>query len=315
MGTMFISYRRSDSATVSGRIYDYLARTFGENNVFKDVYAIPPGVNFAQYIDNHIRTCSVLLAVIGSEWANASDQNGLRRVEDPNDFVRLEIELALKRKIPIIPVLVGGATMPSANILPPSLHNLTLQNAVVVRTQTDFDGDMGRLSLALSRWTKPVTPLKPPGDSASGHPVLRNTLTFGILITVCSFAVVILAASIGNSNQSAMTLLSVLFTAFMLLCCFLAGLGASRRSGLVSSGTSAGLLTGILGALLAGLVIGIVTGSSPSLTTSPSDSVILGDIGVFAGLLLLVALITGAALGNLGGRLGNRRYLRALTRR
>src|SRR5215471_12958663 len=98
MGTMFISYRRSDSTTVSGRIYDNLSRTFGENKVFKDVYAIPPGVNFAEYIDGNIRKCSVLLAIIGSDWVSAVDQNGAPRLDDPNDFVRLEIEQALKRK-------------------------------------------------------------------------------------------------------------------------------------------------------------------------------------------------------------------------
>jgi hypothetical protein len=315
MGTLFISYRRSDATTVSGRIYDNLARTFGENNVFKDVYAIPPGVNFAQYIDGYIRKCSVLLAIIGSEWLSAVDQNGAPRLDDPNDFVRLEIEQALKRKIPVIPLLIDGAAMPAAKLLPASLHELPLQNALAIRTQTDFDGDMARLSVALSRWVKPVTPLRPLSDDSPGHPILRSSLTFSILIAIAALIVGNLAAAMGTANHTPIWFLVGLFTMFLLLSYFLAGLIAARRTGLPSSGTSAGLLTGIGGAVLGGVIFGIVIGSAPDLYGAVSGGSIITTMAACTGALLLAALVLGAALGTVGGRVGNRQYVRALTRR
>lgn len=128
MGAIFISYRREDSEGHAGRLYEDLVDRFGKQAVFFDVSAIEPGQDFRKAIDTHVARCSVLLAVIGPRWLDASA--GTRRIDDPADFVRLEIAAALKRNIPVVPVLVQGAKMPAPAQLPPDLADLAFRNAV-----------------------------------------------------------------------------------------------------------------------------------------------------------------------------------------
>ena len=118
MRAIFVSYRRDDSEGEAGRLFDDLVGHFGEDSVFMDVAAIEVGRDFRKAIDESIATCGVLLAVIGKEWTDAKNEAGQRRLDDPFDFVRLETASALKRDIPVIPVLVHGAKMPRADQLP-----------------------------------------------------------------------------------------------------------------------------------------------------------------------------------------------------
>ncbi len=97
-GHIFISYRRSDSADIAGRIYDRLTGRFGRNPIFKDVDSIPLGLDFKEFLDAKVSECSVLLAIIGDRWLEAIDELGERRLNDPADFVRIEIEFAMKGK-------------------------------------------------------------------------------------------------------------------------------------------------------------------------------------------------------------------------
>jgi hypothetical protein len=143
---IFISYRRSDSAAASGRIYDRLCVAFGEKAVFKDVDVIPPGANYPALLNEAIAHCDVLLAIIGSHWLTAVESNGRRRLDNPDDFVRIEIEAALKRdSVLVIPVLVDDAAMPSTGDLPETLRPLYYRNAATVRNDPDFNRDIGRL--------------------------------------------------------------------------------------------------------------------------------------------------------------------------
>lgn len=130
MRSVFVSYRRKDSEGESGRLFDDLTSHFGSESVFMDVSAIEPGRDFRKAIDLSVTTCSVLLAIIGQEWLELKDAAGRRRLDDPNDFVRLELASALRRDIPLIPVLVRGAKMPEADRLPPDLQELVYRNAV-----------------------------------------------------------------------------------------------------------------------------------------------------------------------------------------
>src|SRR5262249_37070410 len=134
-----------DSSDATGRIYDRLEAHFGGDNVFMDIDAIPLGIDFRDYISQQVQQCDVLLAVIGDQWLDACNDRGERRLDDPSDFVRLEIEAALRRDIPVIPVLVGRATMPDENDLPPTLRNLSYRNAAEVRSGRDFRGHVERL--------------------------------------------------------------------------------------------------------------------------------------------------------------------------
>jgi len=145
MSKVLISYRREDSAHVTGRIYDRLVQQFGRTAVFKDVDNIPLGIDFRTYLEQQVAKCDVFLAVIGRHWMKPQGQKGKSRLADPADFVRLEIEAALKRQIPVIPVLVEGASIPSVDRLPTSLQGLSYRNGIVVRPDPDFHRDMDRL--------------------------------------------------------------------------------------------------------------------------------------------------------------------------
>lgn len=145
MSRIFISYRREDSTDVTGRIYDRLRQEFGAGAVFIDVDSIPFGVDFRKYLDTQVSKCEVFLVVIGRDWIKKRGSKGKSRLEDPGDFVRIEVESALKRDIPIIPVLVSGAAIPPLDRLPAGLQELSYRNALVVRPDPDFHPDMDRL--------------------------------------------------------------------------------------------------------------------------------------------------------------------------
>jgi len=142
---IFISYRREDSEWAVDLIQDRLARHFGSDAIFTDIDSIPLGVNFKDYIDEQVGKCDIFLAVIGEKWLSVTDDGDRPRLQQPGDFVRLEIESALKREIPVIPLLVGNAAIPPANKLPKSLRELALRNGTPIRPKPTFDSDVGRL--------------------------------------------------------------------------------------------------------------------------------------------------------------------------
>jgi len=124
---ILISYRRDDAAYVTGHINDLLRREFGDDAVFTDIDNIALGVDFRAVLDQTVSQCQVLLAVIGSSWLTVQGQDGRPRLQDPADFVRIEIESALQRNIPVIPLLVTGAEMPAAEDLPESPRRIALR--------------------------------------------------------------------------------------------------------------------------------------------------------------------------------------------
>jgi hypothetical protein len=153
-GHIFISYRRSDSADIVGRIYDRLVQEFGRNAIFKDVDSIPLGIDFKGYLDRTLSECNVLLTIIGDRWLDARDADGKRRLEDPDDFVRIEIESALEQGIAVIPLLVRGAQMPEEENLPAELKKLVYRNGISIRPDPDFHRDMDRLISALDEYLR-----------------------------------------------------------------------------------------------------------------------------------------------------------------
>jgi hypothetical protein len=158
MTRIFISYRRSDSLTFTGRIYDRLVDAFGADNVFKDVDRLLVGVDFRSVINREIGSSDVLLAIVGPNWLDAVDEDGKRRLEDPNDFVRLELEFGLRRRtMLLVPVLIGGARMPTEDQLPPSMRDFAFRHAAIVREDPDFRGDISRLIEQITRFAKQNT--------------------------------------------------------------------------------------------------------------------------------------------------------------
>jgi hypothetical protein len=150
MPRIFVSYRREDSESVAGRLHDRLEAHFGRDNVFFDIATIPFGVDFREHLERAVAQCDILLAVIGEAWLEAryrdGPRQGQRRLDDEADFVRIEVESALARDIPVIPVLVGKATMPGERDLPEGLlRGLAFRNAAEVRSGRDFNNHVGRL--------------------------------------------------------------------------------------------------------------------------------------------------------------------------
>lgn len=147
---IFIGYRRDDTADVAGRIFDALESRFGRDRLFKDVDSLRPGADFGKYIKTILPRCRVALILIGPNWANAQDEDGRRRLDDPHDWVRIEIEIALSSGgLDVVPVLVNGAPMPRAEELPTSLHPLLRRHAATIRRDPDFRDDIERLATAL----------------------------------------------------------------------------------------------------------------------------------------------------------------------
>jgi len=142
---IFISYRRDDSAGHAGRLYDHLKDHFGTQNIFMDIDTIQPGEDFRKAIENAVGACDVALVLIGKQWLNAKDLHGLRRLDDPHDFVRAEVASAIANpKIRVIPVLVRGASMPGAHELPEILKELAWRNAIEL-SDNRFQYDAKRL--------------------------------------------------------------------------------------------------------------------------------------------------------------------------
>jgi hypothetical protein len=151
---VFISYRRDDTEGEAGRLFDDLTREFGPNSVFMDVSGILPGVDFVKAIEENVADCGVLLAIIGPTWATITGTSGQRRLDDPHDFVVLEIASALKREVPVIPVLVHGARMPSPDQLPESLKSFSYRNNVEL-SHARWPSDVQLLIEALNSYVAP----------------------------------------------------------------------------------------------------------------------------------------------------------------
>ena len=148
-GNIFISYRRDDAAAWAGRLHMALERQFRRDQLFMDVDSIQPGLDFAKVIDVEVAKCDVMLVVIGKGWVDARDAGGRRRLDDASDFVRLEVESALRRDIRVVPVLVDGASMPKAEELPEGMRGLVRRQAWPLshaRFGAESEGLIGEIS-------------------------------------------------------------------------------------------------------------------------------------------------------------------------
>jgi hypothetical protein len=144
MPKIAISYRRADSEAMTGRIFDRLIARYGKEAIFRDIDDIPAGIDFRQHINETLHKTNVLLAIVGPKWLGMS-RGGLERINTESDPVRVEVETALRRRLPIIPVVIGNTKMPSSDQLPPSLKDFAFRNAVKIDTGRDFDHHIDHL--------------------------------------------------------------------------------------------------------------------------------------------------------------------------
>lgn len=157
---VFICYRREETAAYAGRLYDAMVAQFGEENVFMDV-DMAPGVDFEQRITEVVSGCVALLIVMGPNWAETTEEDGRRRIDNPADFVRLEVKTGLDRPdVMPIPVLVNGARMPRREDLPPEIRGIARRNAIELSD--------GRWGYDVGRLMKTLAPLMPGASQARG---------------------------------------------------------------------------------------------------------------------------------------------------
>jgi tetratricopeptide (TPR) repeat protein len=177
---IFISYRRDDAAGEAGRLADHLSRRFGAGAVFLDIETIDPGTDFVSVLQTTLQQTAAVLVVIGARWISLRGASGTRRLDDEHDFVRLEVEKALGRGIPVVPVLVQGAALPSAAELPPSIAALATRQTAVIE-HSEFHADADRLCDRLEAML---------GGEGAGHQVLRRwwPLLGGVGVLVLALA-------------------------------------------------------------------------------------------------------------------------------
>lgn len=215
-GTIFINYRKDDSRWNALALYNELQKYFNKEQLFKDFNTISPGDDFVLSIENALKKCDVLLVVIGSNWVNMKDESGQRRLDDPDDFVRLEVSTALNRNIKVIPVLIDNTQMPKATELPENMRNLYRRQFVEI-DNTRFEDDVRNLAEAI----KKVLPgnddvhgpdhnehdhfVKPEDDNKKKEPTLfrpPNNLVLAILAVIFCFPVGIVSILSANKVDS-----------------------------------------------------------------------------------------------------------------
>ncbi|MCV2217203.1 TIR domain-containing protein [Thauera sp. Sel9] len=169
---IFLSYRRDDTEHITGRIRDRLGMCFGEHAIFRDVDSIPAGMDFVRKVEETIRVAHAMVAIIGPQWAEATDRQGRRRLDQADDPVRFELETALGLALPLVPVLVKQARMPAREDLPASLAALPSINAVIIPPEPYFADGVKRLAAAIEALVAPAappTPARPQFCVACGH--------------------------------------------------------------------------------------------------------------------------------------------------
>jgi hypothetical protein len=179
-GRIFISYRREETAYPAGWLYARLVERFGREQVFKDIDSIELGDEFPRVIAEAVGSCDVLLALIGERWLTVADRHGKRRLDNPDDLVRLEIEAALQRDVRVIPILVDGATMPEAGELPSSLARIVHRHALEL-SPTRFESDTNRLLRVLDRTLGEKRDQVQPGN---GRPPARRWAPMSIVVAI-----------------------------------------------------------------------------------------------------------------------------------
>ena len=201
--TIILSYRREDSAGVTGRIFDRLTQEFGTDRVFMDIDSMPAGVDFHDHLQEILADCGALLVVVGKGWR--SQRKGQpARIMDPDDWVRIEVETALERGIPVVPLLIDGATLPSRDQLPESLWPLLRRNALPVDSGRDFHAQLSRLIRDMRLQIDPdaavSAPLSAP-ESAAGPAQSVNWKALGRWILLLTLIIMIGAIAITGATS------------------------------------------------------------------------------------------------------------------
>ena len=270
---VFISYRRRETPAYAGRLYDTMVARFGDDNVFMDV-EMAPGIDFERRITEVVSGCVVLLVVMGPSWAVTTEEDGTRRIDNPADFVRLEVETGLDHHaVTPIPVLVGGARMPRREDLPSEIRPIARRNAIEL-SDGRWSYDVGRLTETLAGLlpdAKPAQPAPPPPAPSEPIPLGWRTVLEGMAVAaVTAFPARLLGELLANSSgrlpgESVEEIAAHIGTIVLRRTVTLALVGAALAFWLALRlwGTdplrnlARGLVTGGLAGLLGGLILGL----------------------------------------------------------
>ena len=181
MGAVFVSYRRGDAEGQARALFNDLADLIGRESVFMDVDSIALGRDFRQVLQDRLGSCDVMLALIGPDWLDVKDASGKRRLESPTDFVRQEIAAALKRNIPVTPVLVRGAQMPAPEQLPDDLKDLAFRNGFEL-SHTRWESDVAEMTKRLGLARAPARESRPAVTVTEGADRPRVTESGGAVV-------------------------------------------------------------------------------------------------------------------------------------
>ena len=211
--TIILSYRREDSAGVTGRIFDRLAQEFGADRVFMDIDSMPAGVDFHDHLQAILADCGALLVVIGKSW-RYQRKGQPARIMDPDDWVRIEVETALERAIPVVPLLIDGASLPGRDQLPESLWPLLRRNALPVDSGRDFHAQLSRLvrdlrlqlepaavqPAAMAADPAPLSTVKYPAQPVNWQALGKWILLLALILTLGAIAI---TGAISNRDKPA----------------------------------------------------------------------------------------------------------------
>jgi hypothetical protein len=193
-GCIFLSYRRSDTSAVAGRLFDALVKIFGKHRVFKDVDSLSAGEVVRDRIRDAIEKCSVFIALIGDDWIGTRNQDAQPRIKDDSDFVAFEVATALQHHIKVLPVLVAEASFPSLDTIPEELAQIRELNALRLRHDPDFMMDFHRLLKAL--------PIRPRFANRYRRAML---IALFLVLGGMSYAVVQIAVNVKSEQKESQT--------------------------------------------------------------------------------------------------------------
>ncbi|MBC2777302.1 toll/interleukin-1 receptor domain-containing protein [Parasphingopyxis marina] len=186
---IFVNYRREDAGGFAGRLSDSLANYFGAGRVFRDVTGIDYGHDFEKVIDEKLEESGALVVMIGERWTSVTDAEGKRRLDDPGDYVVREIAAALRNGVPVLPVLIGEASMPRTEELPASLAELARRNAISL-TDERWDFDVDRLAKVLT--------IDVPGTVAQRRLDWMKAAALAMLVLGGAIATLVFCAALGT---------------------------------------------------------------------------------------------------------------------
>jgi len=302
---VFISYRREETAGHAGRLYDAMVTRFGEGKVFMDI-DMAPGIDFVERITQAVGACRVLLVIMGPRWATASDGKESARIADPEDFVRLEIETALRNpEVAVIPLLVAGARMPDPKDLPEALRPLTRHNALELSDQR-WRYDVGRLMSALegllpeAEVHDAVVP-RPPSEPSPARLLIEGVVVAGIIAA----AVTQFLDSIDPFGKSDSAIVMERVVTWMPVAAALAIWLTLRRGErtTMSRNVLLGLVVGLGAAAVSGTISRLLAGEvSDYAAAIPAFAALGAGLGGLVGLLWIPSrAVTGVVAGTIAG--------------